>query len=99
MANQQTQFRVKEILSIIIQEEAHLVYVQLGGHGGGLMKPNSQEMEIASNRSWPKIRDNNHQSKEGKPKQTVASDGNTINISSKKSPIYCMCSLGAMVAV
>jgi hypothetical protein len=51
-----------EILSIIIQEEAHLVYVQLGGHGGGLMKPNSQEMEIASNKSWPKIRDINSQS-------------------------------------
>jgi hypothetical protein len=62
MANQQTQFRVMEILSIIIQEEAHLVYVQLGGHGGGLMKPNSQEMEIASNKSWPKIRDINSQS-------------------------------------
>jgi hypothetical protein len=62
MANQQTQFRVKEILSIIIQEEAHLVDVQLGGDGGGLMKPHSPEMEIASNKSWAKIRDNNSQS-------------------------------------
>jgi hypothetical protein len=50
MANQQRQFRVKEILSILIQEEAHLVYVQLGGHGGGLMKPNSPEMEAASHK-------------------------------------------------
>jgi hypothetical protein len=50
MANQQTQFRVKEILSIIIQEAAYLVYVQLGGHGGGLMKPNSPEMEAASHK-------------------------------------------------
>jgi hypothetical protein len=39
-----------EILSIIIQEEAHLVDVQLGGHGGGLMKPNSPELETASHK-------------------------------------------------
>jgi hypothetical protein len=50
MANQQRQFRVIEILSIIIQEEAHLVYVQFGGHGGGLMKPKSPEMEAASHK-------------------------------------------------
>jgi hypothetical protein len=79
MAKQQRQFRVKEILSIIILEEAHLVYVQLGGHGGGLMKPNSQEMEIASNKSSAKIRDNNSQRLDGKATKTVPSEGNTIH--------------------
>jgi hypothetical protein len=61
MANQQTQFRVMEILSIIIQEEAHLVYVKLGGHGGGFMKPTVQKWRLLVT-SWPKIRGNNSQS-------------------------------------
>jgi hypothetical protein len=63
------------------------------------MKPNSQEMEIASNRSWPKIQDNNSQSKDGKATKTVPSEGNTIHNPTKKRPISFMCSSGAMVAV
>ena len=33
-----------------MQEEPNLDNVQLGGHGGGLMKPNSPEMEAASHK-------------------------------------------------
>ena len=33
-----------------MQEDPHLDNVQLGGHGGGLMKPNSPEMEAASHK-------------------------------------------------
>jgi hypothetical protein len=86
MAKQQRQFRVKEILSIIIQEEADPVYVQLGGHGGGLMKPNSPEMEIASNKSWPKFKTTTPKVRMAK-QQTQFRVMEILSILSKKRPI------------
>jgi hypothetical protein len=84
MATQNRRLQVTEILSI--QEAPHLVDVKLGGHGGGLMKPNSPEMEIASNKSLPKIEDNNHKTKEAKATKTVPSEGNTIHDYSRRGP-------------
>jgi hypothetical protein len=50
--------------------------------------------------SWPKIQDNNREREEGKPKQTVASDRNTLHNPTKNSPILFMFTLlGATVAV